>query len=131
MTDFMVFLRTGEDVIREANYNVMGALTELNFTNIKQNLGFYFGLGYWGLYLVLVLIFELIGKLSCRRDFFHKLFHFTNRDEELPIYDENGELEERVAKLEDILAVNKKVNPISSPKKKYSSSSSSSNLKSL
>ena len=57
MTDFMVFLKSGSDVIREANCDVIGAITELNATNILNNLGFYFGLGYWGLYLVLVLIF--------------------------------------------------------------------------
>ena len=41
-----------------------------------------------------------------------KLYLHTNRDEELPLYNENSELEDRVAKLEDILAVNKKVQPM-------------------
>ena len=57
MTDFMVFLKTGKQVITQANFNVIGSISELNFANLKQNLGFYFALGYCGAYLFVVLIF--------------------------------------------------------------------------
>ena len=34
MTDFMVFVKSGESVLTEANYDVILALTELNLDNL-------------------------------------------------------------------------------------------------
>ena len=60
MTDFMVFLETGLTVIRESNYDVFLALTQLNLSNLRNNIGFYFLGGYWALYLILWLILALV-----------------------------------------------------------------------
>lgn len=54
----MAFLRTGEEVLTQANYDVILALSELNLHNLRDNIGSYFFLGYWGLYLLLCLIFS-------------------------------------------------------------------------
>lgn len=66
MTDFMVFLKTGEEVLEGGNYFVIMALPELNLDNLQSNIGLYFAVGYWGLYLSLCLIFGL-GKLKRRQ----------------------------------------------------------------
>ena len=42
MTDFMVFLETGLAVVRETNYDVFLALTQLTLSNLRYNIGFYF-----------------------------------------------------------------------------------------
>lgn len=76
-------------MITEANFNVFEAITDLNASNLTQNLGLYFALGYWGLYLTFILIFELAEKAR-RKNFFIKLFLISKKDYELPIYDENA-----------------------------------------
>ena len=51
------FFDTGFSILANSNYNVLRALPNLRWSNIKQNIGFFFAASYWG---VLVL-FELLA----------------------------------------------------------------------
>lgn len=55
MTDFAGFFKTGLSVLEDSNYDVFLALTQLNFSNLKHNIGLYFAVAYWALFIVLCL----------------------------------------------------------------------------
>ena len=81
MTDFMVFVKSGESVLTEANYDVILAFTELNLDNLERNIGSYFFIGYWGAYLFLCIIFSI--KRRKLDSFYVKLFSYLKQQEEI------------------------------------------------
>lgn len=81
MTDFMVFFESGLSVLEQSNYDVLLALTELNFTNLKSNIGLYFIVGYWSLFLILCLLFTLVDRRFKKTNFYHKLFLYFKTQE--------------------------------------------------
>ena len=101
MTDFMVFVRTGAQVLQSANYNVFRAATRLSFSSLTANLGFIFFLLYWGLYLALLLTLALLTRRGRRKSFFSRLFASLRREEKLMKHVDR--VEERLQRIESVL----------------------------
>lgn len=73
MTSFMSFLKTGLATLQESNYNVFVAITELNLVNLKENIGLYLALSYWGSFLLLLFICGLVDYSKLRHSFYEKI----------------------------------------------------------
>lgn len=76
----------------EANYDVFGAITELSLSNLKQNIGFYFFLGYWSVYLALLLTLLLLTRRITKSTFFVKLFRSLSSEQKLMKYIEDNKV---------------------------------------
>ena len=113
LTDFMAFLKSGEDVITSANYNVFRALPELTFANLQRNLGFHFFLGFWSVFLFsLFLLLLLNARRFSHNKFFYKLYASLNKQEQLMKSMEEGQVEHRLDRLEKDFYKDKKVHPL-------------------
>ena len=58
----MSFLKGSYSTLQDSNYSVILALNELTLHNIQNNIGFYFSMGYIGLYLVVGLAMVLMDR---------------------------------------------------------------------
>lgn len=88
MTDFMGFLKTGLDVIKEGNYNALLAITKLNARNLRHNLGLFFALGVVGSFFLLLIISLIIDHVHLRSHFFDKLYLLVHK---VPVVDSRHE----------------------------------------
>ena len=82
MTDFMSFLKTGLTVLEGSNYDVFLAVTQLTPSNLMRNVGFYFSIGYWGSFLIFLLVVLKCDKRRLRDSYFEKYF-LVNKGEKV------------------------------------------------
>ena len=115
MTDFMVFLETGLTVLRESNYDVFLALSQLSLSNLRYNIGFYFLGGYLGLYLILWLILALVNRRRKKANFYYQLFMQTKEEAKILKEREDNKIVHRVSRIENMLSVLFRVYPVSTP----------------
>lgn len=74
MTDFMSFMKTGVTVLEESNYTVFEVITELNVSNLSDNFGFYFAIGFWSSFALFCIFACRVDRSRLRVNFFPKLF---------------------------------------------------------
>lgn len=82
MTDFMSFVRPALSILEDSNYDVFLALGELNFSNLKVNLGFHFAVGYVLLFSFLLILFSLLDCRQFRNRFEEQLYLALHKDDE-------------------------------------------------
>lgn len=109
MTDFMGFLKTGWDVIKDANYNALFAITQLNLKNLLRNLGFFFALGIVGSFMLLLVAALALDHFKLKTHFFDKLYLSVNQ---IPSLDSRQEdslfvILNTTSKIKEDLEVNK------------------------
>ena len=71
-------------MLQGANYSVLAAVTQLDATNLRTNIGFYFGLGYWGSFILFALLLLHLDRrqLGDSSNFNQRLFHFIKEAEQ-------------------------------------------------
>lgn len=67
MTDFMSFLETGRDVLVNSNHNVFYVLWEITGDDLKKNIGLYFVICYWIIYISLAVLFSLVDRCKLKK----------------------------------------------------------------
>ncbi len=79
MTDFVGFFTTGFDILKESNYGVILAITRVTWGELPSNLGFLFSVGYFGSYILLVLLLTLCDRRKLpHHTFYEHLFRTLN-----------------------------------------------------
>lgn len=86
--------------------------------NLKENVGFYFFIGFWSLYLALLTVLVLITRRSRKSKFFDKLFASLRSEEKFTKYIEEDKTKERILRIESVLFKNQVAQPQASKKEK-------------
>ncbi len=55
-TDFMAFVKSSYETLESSNYAVLMALAQMSASDIRNNVGLFVSLGFWGSYLLFTFI---------------------------------------------------------------------------
>ena len=70
MTDFVGFFETGVEILTGSNYFVLNAITDLNWDNLKVNIGFIVSIAYSGSYLLLSLLLNCLDRQKLKHNYY-------------------------------------------------------------